>query len=112
MSWHKLKEMNDWGSVYVLIGRPHLSKFGTWSFHNEDGPKGTPFLKAGEYLVQFPNGEEAKLRVIMKAHSEEVGDMGHNYTVSSQVPYFVVDVHGQWTRVRATELDVKVWRDR
>lgn len=107
MAWHKLKAMDDWGSITVHIGAPKLSSAGTWDSRKSTTPK----LEAGEYKVRWPNGKEEILEVIMRHYNTTVGDMGHEYGVSGWKPYFAYYINGARIEVYAPHLGVEVWRD-
>ena len=107
MGWHKLKQMDDWGSISVHIGAPSLSSYGTWSRKNGD----TPELRKGDYKVQWPDGSEETLEVAMFPYKDQVGDMGHYNWVYGQKPYFKIQHKGATQYVYAPDLGVMVWRD-
>ncbi len=105
MSWHKLVERDDWGSVTVHIGGPVVK--GT-NLPLEQCP---PALSAGEYKVCWPDGQEEILQVVMKRYHVTIGDMGHDYDVSGEKPYFKVNIKGASTEIYAPKLGVEVWRE-
>jgi hypothetical protein len=94
---------NDWENITVHIGGRDVT--------NLPLEKCPPILKKGQYKVLWPNGNEETLEVVMRKYYETVHDMGHEYPVSGEKPYFRFFFNGAKQEVYAPNLGVKVWKD-
>jgi hypothetical protein len=84
MKWIKPFVRNDWGSITV---------------HLRESMTPADMLKPGYHNFMWPNAETQRLEVKTRPYTRSVGDMGHSYDVTSQVPYVEVDHEGAKLRI-------------
>jgi hypothetical protein len=96
--------VNDWGyEAYFL--KASKTQFGTWTI---DGQDSAMRLRAGDVVdVKWPSGEVTREKLASEPASQEVGDMGHSYTVRYDRVYIPVRMHGSETRHRIEGLRVR-----
>src|SRR5258707_144871 len=101
--WFKLKSGNDWGSEY--FARSPLNPRGY-----AQGARAYKLAAADVVRVRLLDGSERDGLIELFAERQTVGDMGHNYDVTSQVPR-VVFSDGTYAELEKVELQYDPDRD-
>lgn len=101
----KLARGNDWGHEYVTYApdRRHCRSLGRQADALD--------LKDGQLVrVRFPDGSTATKAICTRSYSTTVGDMGHVYPVSYDLPGVEVHVHGieVWLPLDELELEAGI----
>jgi hypothetical protein len=97
--WVRLKPGNDWGNVYFAL--EPLTEHGMAQFSR--GIK----VKDGDVArVRWDDGSTGHADIVLVRNTQMVGDMGHNYEVTSRIPHVKASVHGHEVLIPIDEVDV------
>lgn len=106
IQWVKPTLGDDWGSLYVIAGPRNMSAWGTWGISNE--PKERILLSGQKIEIKWPDGTVETVTLGSRRARQNVSDMGHSYSVDSEIPTIEVKVHGTITTVDLDKAGVKV----
>jgi hypothetical protein len=103
VTWTKLEKSNDWGHEYLApAGQVHSPTGGA------DASRRVRIPVGAQIRIRWPNGTIESLSVVEKHKTSTVGDMGHDYTVSYELPGVIIDHNGrkQWVSLEGLEVDL------
>lgn len=98
-AWVRLKGGNDWGNIYFAI-KPHDVR-GMASFD-----RGIKLRDGQPVIVRWASGDMGETTVKLVPSTYRVGDMGHDYDVTSQIPHVVGFFNGHEVLVHIADVDV------
>lgn len=107
--WFALERGNDWGSVYFARRRLTPPRYPGDTGAADSARRYR--LEAGEQVrARLKSGRELEGRIVFKTHRESVGDHGHSYDATSNLP-FVDFGDGLIAAIDDVELRYEVSRD-
>jgi hypothetical protein len=99
VNWVKLKRGNDWGVDYFAIE--------PLNHGSADQRRGVRVVDGEPVTVRMADGTEVVGVITLREEHGTVSDMGHRYSVSSEIPEVAFTFHGQPLRVRIDEVEVE-----
>jgi hypothetical protein len=97
--WVRLIRGDDWGAQFYRHPKVK-TPYDTYGIAGE-GVIFPPTIR-----VRWPSGEVTRERLTTVPFMDQVGDMGHVYTVSSSLPAIETTVHGSKTAVFLDQVDL------
>ena len=106
MGWIIPVLRNNWGYEEVFLGQWAMNSSGSMATD-----AGVPKLFPGLHKIRWPDRTEEKVEIHTKKRQRDVGDHGHYYRVTSDIPCFWVTHRGTRIELEIMESGCMIWSE-